>query len=97
MIHQALRLFSLLLVALTIQWGGAAHAVSHLGDDAEHAAQVCELCVAYSAFEHGLANTAAKPTTPNNSHSTPASPVFRLGQLSAGHDYYSRAPPLPAF
>lgn len=97
MTRQMFRLFSLLIFVLLMQWNGAVHALSHLGDDQEQPHAACELCVAYSVFDHTLADTAAKPPTPANTHSAPASQAFQVAQFHRNHRYHSRAPPQPAF
>lgn len=93
MIGQALRLFSLLLFLLTLQWGGTAHALSHLDDDHDRPHTPCELCVAYAALDHGLADTTAKPEAVAQVHRLAESPAYRAPQAVEAQPYLSRAPP----
>jgi hypothetical protein len=93
MIGQALRIFSLLLLLLTLQWGGTAHALSHLDDDHDRPHTPCELCVAYAALDHGLADTTARPEAAAQVHRLAQTSAYRAPQLVAARPYLSRAPP----
>ncbi|TCS69467.1 hypothetical protein EDC61_12028 [Sulfuritortus calidifontis] len=93
MIGQALRIFSLLLLLLALQWGGAAHALSHFDDDHDRAHTPCELCVAYAALDHGLADTTAKPEAVAQAYPLVQSSAYRALQAVEARPYLSRAPP----
>lgn len=93
MIGPALRLFSLLLLLLALQWGGAAHALSHLHDDHGQPHTPCELCVAYAALDHGLADTTAQAGTPGPAHHLAPPAAHPAPPAVEGQPYLSRAPP----
>lgn len=93
MIHRTLRLLSLLFFVLTVQWGGAAHALSHL-DDPDHSAHAaCELCVAYSALDHGQAGPAPLPVADARYHPVAETSATSSTARNDSQPYLSRAPP----
>lgn len=93
MIGQVLRIFSLLLLLLTLQWGGTAHALSHLDDDHDRPHTPCELCVAYAALDHGLADTTARPGVEDQTFFRAEIAAYRAPQCAGAQPYLSRAPP----
>lgn len=85
----------LLALALLIgQLGGFAHVLSHLGqaDEGDRPHAACELCVAYSAFDHGAPGTPVVPTAEADAFIplTLARPAWAEAGARA---YLSRAPP----
>lgn len=85
----------LLALALLIgQLGGFAHSLSHLADhdegDRPHAA--CELCVAYSAFDHGAPGTPVVPPVEPITL-TPTALQLPAQVETCALPYRSRAPP----
>ena len=86
-----------LLLALALlmgQLGGFAHALEHLGNpgdsDRPHAA--CELCVAYSAFDHGAPGSPVVPPAEAGTF-TPATLQLPAQAATCALPYRSRAPP----
>ncbi|MBI5937485.1 MAG: hypothetical protein HY850_06535 [Betaproteobacteria bacterium] len=93
MIRRTLRLLSLLFFVLTVQWGGAAHALSHLDDQDHLTHAACELCVAYSALDHGLAGPAPLPVADARYHPVADTLATPGTARNDSQPYLSRAPP----
>lgn len=86
------RLLILFAALVLVQLGGLSHGFSHLGDDADAPHPACELCGAYSAFDHAL--SASPPIL-----AAPAPDVAQVAEIRADAPvparsfYQPRAPP----
>jgi len=87
------RLPALLLACLLLwaQLAGAAHALKHLHEEADHP-PACEWCLAFANVQHG-ASGAAIVALPDLVCERPAAPITRTTPLAFAPVYRSRAPP----
>lgn len=87
--------FLLSLALLFGQLGSFTHAASHLAEsDKERPHAVCELCVAYAAFDAAAAPTALASHAEGASP-TPCAGVAPAAGIASAPPYFSRAPPSP--
>jgi hypothetical protein len=87
--------FLLSLALLFGQLGSFAHAASHLTEsDKERPHTVCELCVAYAAFD-AAATPTALPSHADGAYPTPHDGVSPSAGIVSVPPYFSHAPPYP--
>ncbi len=83
----------LLLACLLLgaQLAGAAHALEHLHEEADHP-PACEWCLAFANVQHGAASTSVAPL-PAFDCAQPAVSPAHAAALAHTPAYRSRAPP----
>jgi len=92
MVLDRLRLLLLTAFLLLGQLGGVFHGLSHQDESKERPHAACQLCAAYSVFDHAAAGKL--PMAVAGQAFTPARPVAQSnGDQPSQLPYRSRAPP----